>query len=161
MTVVAGIVCCPFIGRHWAGLVPAQCCCGAGGRTPVAVSTVPIVHDGRAYEGGRCGGNPPAQGRAEGPTAQNCSGQWSEAKALALLGDANWLELGRYQRCTKVHPHFGLHPLHRSCFFRLSVGGRIVTADLNDEVSVCTFKEAPRCKTGRVDRPRKHGASFF
>ena len=25
--------------------------------------------------GGRCGGNPPAQGRAEGPTAQNCSGQ--------------------------------------------------------------------------------------
>ena len=43
-----------------------------GGRTPVAFSTVPIVHDGGAYEGGRCGGNPPAQGRAEGPTARNC-----------------------------------------------------------------------------------------
>ena len=41
-----------------------------------------------AYEGGRCGGNPPAQGRAEGPTV-NYSGQWSVA--LALLGDANWI----------------------------------------------------------------------
>ena len=29
-----------------------------------------LSHDGGAYEGGRCGGNPPAQGRAEGPTAQ-------------------------------------------------------------------------------------------
>ncbi len=37
------------------------------------------------------------------------SGQWSETTALALLGDANWLRLSRYQRCTKVHPHFGLH----------------------------------------------------
>ncbi len=32
-----------------------------GVRTPVGVSTVPIVHGGRADEGGRCGGNPPAQ----------------------------------------------------------------------------------------------------
>ena len=45
--------------------------------------------------GGRCGGNPPAQGRAEGPTAQLqwsvISGQWSEGTALALVRDANWL----------------------------------------------------------------------
>jgi len=35
-----------------------------------------------AYEGvsgGRCGGSPPAQGRAAGPTALNYSGQWSVA----------------------------------------------------------------------------------
>ena len=30
--------------------------------------------DEAGVEGGRCGGSPPAQGRAEGPTAQNCSG---------------------------------------------------------------------------------------
>ena len=68
---------------------------GAGVRTRVAVSTVPIVHDDRAYDGGRCGGNPPAQGRAEGPTAQLqssvISGEWSEGTAVALLGYANWL----------------------------------------------------------------------
>jgi len=28
------------------------------------------------FGGGRCGGAAPAQGRAEGPTAQNCSGRW-------------------------------------------------------------------------------------
>ena len=34
--------------------------------------------------GGRCGGAAPAQGRAEGPTAQNCSGQWSETARLKI-----------------------------------------------------------------------------
>ncbi len=33
----------------------------------------------RVGSGGRCGGSPPAQGRAAGPTVQNCSGQWSVA----------------------------------------------------------------------------------
>ena len=39
------------------------------------------------------------------------SGQGSEATALALLGDANLLELSRYERCTRFHPQSGLHPL--------------------------------------------------
>ena len=38
------------------------------------------VRDG--FVGGRCGGAAPAQGRAEGPTAQNCSDQWSETAAI-------------------------------------------------------------------------------
>ena len=66
MTAVAGIVCCPFVGRHWAGTRPAPTVVAMGVRTPVAVSTVPIVHAGGAYVGGRCGGSPPAH---------NCSGQ--------------------------------------------------------------------------------------
>ena len=74
MTAVADIVCRPHIGRHWAGTRPAPTV-AARGRIAVGVSKVPILHDGRANEGGRCGGNPPAQGRAEGPTAQNCSGR--------------------------------------------------------------------------------------
>ena len=53
MPAVAEIVCRPFIGRRWAGYNG-----GAGVRTPVAVSTVPIVHDGRAY-GGALRGTPP------------------------------------------------------------------------------------------------------
>ncbi len=32
---------------------------------------------GGLVRAGRCGGAAPAQGRAEGPDAQNCSGQWS------------------------------------------------------------------------------------
>ena len=85
---------------------------GAGVGTPVAVSTGPIVHDGRAYDGGRCGGSPPAQGRAEGPTAQLqwsvIRGQWSEGTALALLGDPDLLQVSRYLRSRKVHPQSGL-----------------------------------------------------
>ncbi len=34
---------------------------------------------GGRTSGGRCGGSPPAQGRAAGPTVQNCSGQWPVA----------------------------------------------------------------------------------
>ena len=70
MTGVAEVVYCSLIGRHRAGTRPAPTVVARGVRTPVADSTVPIVHDRRAYEGGRCGGNPPAQGRTEGPTAQ-------------------------------------------------------------------------------------------
>ena len=32
-------------------------------------------------------------------------GQWSEATALALLGEANWLQASRYQRCGKFTPN--------------------------------------------------------
>ena len=37
------------------------------------------------------------------------SSQWSEASALALLGDTNLLELSRYKRCTRFHPHLEMH----------------------------------------------------
>ncbi len=62
-----GCSCLPSI--YWEALGRHKACPysgGAGVGTPVAVSIVPIVHDGRAYEGGRCGGSPPAR---------NCSGQ--------------------------------------------------------------------------------------
>ena len=64
-----------------------------GVRTPVAVSTVRTVHEGRAYEGGRCGGNPPAQGRAEGPTAQ-MRGESEEERGVGdtvcSAGECDW-----------------------------------------------------------------------
>ena len=129
MTEAAEIVFRSFLGGQWSGTRPAPT--GAWGDCSVRVqapdlplrvwrgvgtqvggSTVPIVHEGGACEGGRCGGNPPAQGRAEGPTAQlqwsEISGEWSVGTALGLIGDANWLWLSRYQRWTEDHPHVGL-----------------------------------------------------
>ena len=70
MTVVAETVCRPFFreaqGRHRA--CPYSGGAGVGHRSQS--QTFQLSTNGRAYDGGRCGGNPPAQGRAEGPTAQ-------------------------------------------------------------------------------------------
>ena len=55
-------------------------------------------------------GNPPAQGRAEGPNAQL---QWLVVRdgvspASELIEERTWF--GCCQRCRKVRPHFGMHP---------------------------------------------------
>ena len=81
MTVVAGIVCRPFIGRHWAGTRSAFSVVARGLEhrsltQPFQLSTT-VGHT----KGGVAGGIPP----------HSCSDQWSEKKALALLGDASWL----------------------------------------------------------------------
>ena len=39
----------------------------------------------RGFEGGRCGGSPPAQGRAEGPTAQKARREWHGLGEAAFL----------------------------------------------------------------------------
>ena len=59
-------------------------------------------------EGGRCGGSPPAQGRAEGPTAQrqgesadsSCVQNWPKT-------DRGWVAARKYAR---VRTHLGMHP---------------------------------------------------
>jgi len=53
------------------------------------------VSDG--FVGGRCGGAAPAQGRAEGPTAQsNRNVERAIAIASFVQGVAHWLGMGRY-----------------------------------------------------------------
>ena len=59
--------------------------------------------------GGRCGGAAPAQGRAEGPTAQ-IKFRRKQPRKLPEVGSAGWTWLGLYLRHTKVRPHFGMHP---------------------------------------------------
>ena len=79
MTAVAGIVCCSFIGRRWAGTKPAPTVAARGLEhrslsQPFNMSTT-VGHT----VGGVAGGIPPHR------TAV-VSGQWSETTALALLG---------------------------------------------------------------------------
>ncbi len=64
------------------------------------------VSDG--FVGGRCGGAAPAQGRAEGPTAQNTT-MWGERTPLLLLFRvANQLRLRSYDPLNEVHQHLRL-----------------------------------------------------
>ena len=94
--------CSPILGLEWAGTRPAPTVvtgedfAARRGWTTGGTDSTPATRRQRGMVyGGRCGGNPPAQGRAEGPTAQLqssvISGAWSEGTAVALLGDANWL----------------------------------------------------------------------
>ncbi len=86
MTAVVEIVCRPSIGRHGqAQGLPLQWRRGGwrrgrwrrGGWNTGRCLNRSNCPRRSGTRGGRCGGNPPAQGRAEGPTARNCSGQWS------------------------------------------------------------------------------------
>ena len=108
MTMVAGIVFRPDAGRHRAGTRPASTVVtGDGfaerrGWATGGIDSTPATWRQRGVvSGGRCGGNPPAQGRAKGPTAQL---QWSvvsgvvRGTALALFEDANWLWVGPLQQ---------------------------------------------------------------
>ena len=92
----------PFLGRGRAGTRPALtvvtgdgCAARRGWATGGTDSTPATRRQRGMVSGGRCGGNPPAHGRAEGPTAQLqwlvVSDQWSEGTALAMLGDVTWL----------------------------------------------------------------------
>ena len=50
---------------------------GKPGRCETTTSHNHHTRCGARFSRGRCGGGAPAQGKPEGPTAQNCSSQWS------------------------------------------------------------------------------------
>ena len=85
------------------------------GRTPLGQAPVPNVDTRSARhvvgEGALRGRSPRTREGRIGPTALNCSGQWSEA-ALPVLdrwwGNRSWP--GCSQRYMKVCPHFGMQP---------------------------------------------------
>ncbi len=90
---VAGTV-CRFWERHRAGLVPALTLAagcvdwGAARWAAGCAGLHQTPHPGRGVvSGGRCGGSPPAQGRAEGPTAQAAvaSGQELQGPGMTRL----------------------------------------------------------------------------
>ena len=90
----AETICWFFLGRHWAGTRPAPTVVTADafaarrGWTTGGIDSMPATRRQRGMVyGGRCGGNPPAQGRAEGPTAQL---QWS-----VISGDVSCLVWGQ------------------------------------------------------------------
>ena len=115
---VGPLGCSPILGREWAGtrhapaVVTADGFAARRGWATGGTDSRPATRRQRGMvSGGRCGGNPPAQGRAEGPTAQRqrlgARGQGSEATALSLNGDANWLWVGRYRGVGKFTPNLG------------------------------------------------------
>ena len=59
MPAVAGIVCRPFFGRHWAGTRPGSTVVERGVEHRWLSSTVPIVHDGQACDVGQLRGESP------------------------------------------------------------------------------------------------------
>ncbi len=112
--------CSPILGREWAGTRPAPTVVTADGFAARrgwatgGIDSRPATRRqrGMVLRGGVAGGTPPHKG---GPKARPhrtavVSDQWSEGTALSLIGDANWLWVGRYRRCTKVRPQSGLHP---------------------------------------------------
>ncbi len=59
---------------------------GKPGRRGTTTSHYHHTRCGARFSRGRCGGEAPAQGRAEGPTVQNCSSQWSVVSCQRLRG---------------------------------------------------------------------------
>ena len=100
------------VGRHMACpyLITADGLAARRGWATGGIDSRPATRRQRGMvSGGRCGGNPPAQGRAEGPTAEL---QWS-----VVSGEGAFAERGRelalgwsLQRCRKVHPQSGMRP---------------------------------------------------
>ncbi len=99
------------------------------------------------------------EGRRPDRTTAVVSDQWSEGTALALVGDANWLWVGRCQRCTRVHLHFGLHPefCELSELDRIGTGLRSLSQDADGDLRALRVGGAkptvPAAFCGRDDRP--------